>query len=122
MNYIIKSFNPSSGSIVVEFENEFDYNIDIPIEKGLYITGESLHNYILGFYPQLIIDRQKQIAQGISNADEIRSLVVPFPPGDHVAEDTTQPSLAEAAQEELQTAKITALINTVLDEREASNV
>lgn len=122
MNYQIKSFDSSFGSIVVEFEGNLLYNIDIPIENGQYITGDALNSYISGFYPQLIIDRKNQIAQGISNEDAIRSLVVPVPQGDNVLQDPAQLATLAAMQEETQTAKLTALINTILDEREASNV
>ena len=66
MDYKILSFVSSIGSIAVSFydlelDQEFGFNIDIPIENGEYISGEELDSYIKSFSPVFQINRLKEI-------------------------------------------------------------
>ncbi len=75
-SYKVLSFNENEGQLIIEFaEGYAPLSIDIPIENGLYITGETLDNYIKGFIPTWHLERQEQIKAGIPNADELKSLV-----------------------------------------------
>jgi hypothetical protein len=83
ISYQIYKFNPDSGNISVLFKLDnkviASYNVDVPLtDGGLFITGEELNSYLLRMFPQHIVDRQNRLDAGISNADEIASLVVPI--------------------------------------------
>ena len=86
MEYIIRSFDKTNGSIVVEYRN-FMVNIDLPIQNGAYPIGEELHQYIDAFLPKEFVARKDLIAAGMQNEAEIEALVVPLP----VVEPTPQP-------------------------------
>jgi hypothetical protein len=77
-NYIIRSFDQTRGSIVVEYEGH-NINIDLPLVNGLYPTGAELDNHIQAYLPVEWIQRLNTIAAGISNSSDIASLVVPYP-------------------------------------------
>jgi hypothetical protein len=83
ISYQITSFNPSFGNISVLFKKDdvviASYNVDVPLtDAGLFITGEELNNYLLGMFPQHVIDRKNKLEAGIPNAADIASLVVPI--------------------------------------------
>lgn len=50
MNYIIKEFNPSTGTILVEYLREgfppITNSIPLPLEGGVFIQGADLDSYI----------------------------------------------------------------------------
>lgn len=83
ISYQITSFNPSFGNIYVLFKKDdvviASYNVDVPLtDAGLFITGEELDRYLLGMFPQHVIDRKNKLEAGIPNATAIASLVVPL--------------------------------------------
>lgn len=83
--YQIIEFNEVTGSIVVMFKNGDEvlgiFNVDLPFtEDNLYISGAELESYILGMYPQSIIDRRELLKSGVANSADIAALVVPIPP------------------------------------------
>lgn len=66
MQYKVLEFNSKYGSLYVQFFDEelnqfFEYNIELPIENGQYISGEILDTYIKSFSPVLQINRLKEI-------------------------------------------------------------
>jgi hypothetical protein len=72
---IIK-FDESKGSIVIRYSEEFSpMGLDIPINDNKYIVGEELDTFIKGFIPVNHMNRLSLIKSGISNAQEIQSLV-----------------------------------------------
>jgi hypothetical protein len=91
ISYQIYNFDKNLGSISVlfKFNDNFiaSYNVDLPLtENGLFISGQELNNYLLGMFPQHIIDRKNKLELGISNSAEIESLVIPL---EKAASDTT---------------------------------
>jgi len=75
--YKIINFDEFTGQLVIEYAVGMSpLSIDVPIEDGLYITGEKLENYINGFIPVWHIERINQINNGIANKDELKALVV----------------------------------------------
>ena len=78
-NYKIRSFNQTTGSIVVEFMDFPLFNVDLPVENGRYPEGEVLDTYIRGFLPIWVVERKQVIQAGISNAEAIAALVEPLP-------------------------------------------
>jgi hypothetical protein len=83
ISYQITSFNSDFGNISVLFKKDnaviATYNVDVPLtDDGLFITGEVLNSYLLGMFPQHIIDRKNKLEAGIPNASVIASLVVPI--------------------------------------------
>jgi hypothetical protein len=81
VNYIIRSFDENFAQIEVEVEG-FDspFAIDLPIDDdGNLPTGSVLDSYIRGFIPMFILERKAKIAEGITNATDISSLVVTPP-------------------------------------------
>jgi len=79
MQYIIRSFDAQSGQITVEYDGQWTYSIDLPIEDNQFPTGEKLESIISGMYPAWLVERQAQLAANPANADIIQALVQPFP-------------------------------------------
>ena len=76
LSYKITSFNPSTGQIsIICDEYPMQLMVDLPINDGKYLEGDELDNYIRGFIPVWLIDRQKQIAKGITNENYINTLI-----------------------------------------------
>jgi hypothetical protein len=76
--YVITKFDEAAGQIIVRFDASIGpAAIDLPIENGLYITGDTLDAYIKGFIPTDFIERAKKVSAGIPNAADIAALVVP---------------------------------------------
>jgi hypothetical protein len=73
-NYIIRSFNQATGTIIVEYEGH-NVNIDLPLVNGLYLTGTELENHIQTYLPVEWIQRLNTIASGIPNSADIAKLV-----------------------------------------------
>ena len=75
-DYKIIKFDELKGSIVIRYSEEFPTtSIDIPIKDNKYIVGEELDVFIKGFIPVNHMNRLSLIKSGISNAQEIQSLV-----------------------------------------------
>jgi hypothetical protein len=75
-DYKIIKFDQSTGNIVVRYSEEFSpMGIDVPIKDNKYIVGEELDTFIKGFIPVNHMNRLSLIKSGISNAQEIQSLV-----------------------------------------------
>lgn len=73
--YKVINFDEATGQLIVEYAVGMQpLAIDIPIENGLYITGEKLDEYIKGFIPSWHIERMAQINAGIPNKDELKAL------------------------------------------------
>ena len=80
MNYKIVRFDEITGQLIVEYAvGMAPLSIDVPIENGLYITGEKLESYIAGFIPTWHIERMAQINAGIPNKDELKALAQEAP-------------------------------------------
>lgn len=77
MQYIIRSFNEANGQITVEYEGKWTYAIDLPVEDGLFPTGEKLEQLIQSFAPTWLIEREQVLAAGLANASEVHALVQP---------------------------------------------
>lgn len=78
--YKVLSFDGNTGQLIIEFAEGFSpLSIDVPIENGLYITGEALDTYIKGFIPTWHLERQAQIKAGVPNEAEIASLAPTTP-------------------------------------------
>lgn len=118
MNYIVRSYDRNTGSISVEFEGCGVWNIDLPITDGKYPEGEELEHCIQSFAPVHIIERKNALEAGVINETVIQAIVEPIV----VAEADQAAVDAAAAQEALQVAKLTALINNILDERAKGTV
>lgn len=77
MEYSITNFNKETGQIVVRFAPNMEpLLIEVPIENGVYITGENLDNYIKGFIPSWHLERLAAIKAGVPNEAEIQCLVI----------------------------------------------
>jgi len=74
MTYIIRAFNQSTGSVLIEYEGH-NVNVDLPLVNGLYPTGTELDNYIQAYLPVEWIQRLNTIASGIPNSSDIAGLV-----------------------------------------------
>lgn len=84
MDYVINSFDETTGQLTVTFGGSLTYAVDIPLdENGLYIVGEQLDAYIQGFAPVQFIERKNKIAAGIANVDAIKA-IAPNAPSPHV--------------------------------------
>lgn len=79
IEYKIRGFDQSSGTITVEFADFPLFSIDLPINDGRYPEGEELDGYIKGFLPVWLLERKQVIQSGITNASSIASLVEPLP-------------------------------------------
>lgn len=78
LNYTIRGFDEQTGSITVEFHDVGTWNLDLPIENGMYPEGEAFEKFIQGFYPSWVIERRNTIKNGIPNANSIAALVEPL--------------------------------------------
>lgn len=78
MTYIIRAFNHSTGTILVEYEGH-NINIDLPLVNGLYPTGAELDNHIQAYLPIEWVQRLKTVSAGVPNSADIANLVVPHP-------------------------------------------
>lgn len=83
MHYEIKAFDKASGSALVRFWTDdfpkgLEYNIDIPLVNGVYISGAELEAHIQSFAPVGQIARLVEAAAADSSA--VEAMVVPVPP------------------------------------------
>jgi hypothetical protein len=91
--YRVVNFDETSGQLAVAFAEDLaPLTIDVPIENGLYLAGDALHQYITGFIPTWHIERQTQIKAGVANKEELKTLV----------EATAAVELPVVSQEDLQ--------------------
>lgn len=74
--YKVIDFNESTGQLTIEYAKGMSpVVVDVPLVNDLFITGEELENYIKGFIPFEYLDRQAKINAGVSNAQELKSLI-----------------------------------------------
>jgi hypothetical protein len=94
MEYQIINFNPNMGSITVLYKNNgkdiATYNIDLPINNGLYPVGDELVACIMQMAPTWLIEREEKIKSGVANAIEIEALVIPLPPIEEILQPISQ--------------------------------
>lgn len=98
MNYEIKSFDRITGSALVRFWTDdypdgLQYNIDVPVKDGAYLSGAELDAHIRCFSPTGQIERM--VAVKTLDASAIEALVTPVPP----PPEKTAEQLAEEARE-----------------------
>jgi hypothetical protein len=111
--YVITKFDEAAGQIIVRFDASVPpIAVDLPIENGLYPTGEALDTYVKGFIPTWHVERLNTIKAGVSNASEIAALVVPEAEQTFFAQEQAD---AQAMQEE-QLASDKAFIVDVINE------
>lgn len=98
MDYKIIGFNERLGQIGVMCEHR-TFCVDLPIKDGAFPVGEELDKLIQDFIPVWAFERDRLLANGVSNADEIHALVEqpnePLP-----AETPTPDQLALRQQQE----------------------
>jgi hypothetical protein len=115
--YVIIKFDEEAGQIIVRFDDNIaPVAIDLPIENGLYITGDALDTYIKGFIPADFIERVNTVKAGVPNSDEIASLVVSDEENPFDADPTTSEQLV-AEQRASNKAFIVSIVNEVLSAR-----
>ena len=73
MRYI--EFNKATGQLVVDFSGH-RFSIDVPIENGVFISGEALDTYVKGFEPLVNTARIQALARAPSGAEAIEALCV----------------------------------------------
>lgn len=79
MQYKIRSFNPTTGQIEVEFADKWVFSIDLPIKDSAFPVGAELEQVIQNFAPTYMQERYDLLAAGVNNIDAIAALVEPFP-------------------------------------------
>lgn len=78
--YTIIGFNKQIGQLTIRFHPDMSpLVVDVPIENGQYITGETLDTYIKNFIPTWHMERLAAIQNGVSNESVLESLVTPEP-------------------------------------------
>ena len=88
--YKIIAFNEATGHITIRFADFAPINVELPIdENGNLPVGTELDQYLVGFIPTWHLARQERLANGISNANEIASLVEPEPVIEPTLEQTS---------------------------------
>lgn len=96
MIYEIIDFNPINGVVTIAYEDGLTINVDLPIVKGEYPTGERLHNIILDMYPSHYAARLKEVKDA-TNTDTIKSLVVAKNPPEIITSEA--PNITETINE-----------------------
>ena len=71
MRYI--EFNKATGQLVVDFSGQ-RFAIEVPIENGVFISGEALDTYVKGFEPLVNTARIQALARAPSGAEAIEAL------------------------------------------------
>lgn len=77
MKYQIIAFNKDAGQIVVEYEDQWTFSLDLPVVDGLFPVGAELESLIQQYAPVWLVERQRALAAGVSNVADIEALVVP---------------------------------------------
>jgi hypothetical protein len=80
MDYRITRFIEDTAQVEVVYNNLPPFMIDLPVdENGNVPFGDALDNYIKGTLPIWHFDRLAKLANGVTNAALIRSIVQPLP-------------------------------------------
>jgi hypothetical protein len=91
--YKIIAFDESAAQITIRVADLAPMVVDLPIDdEGNLPTGDALTQHLSGFIPTWHLERQARLANGVSNASVIASLVEPEP----VVEPTTDELSAAA--------------------------
>lgn len=72
MTYKMVQFNPLSGQLIVDVEGQ-QFNVDVPIEDGNFISGEHLDTWIKACIPNHHFERQESL-KNVGNAEDIAAL------------------------------------------------
>jgi len=79
MEYTIRTFEPSTGCLGVEYPRFGFKVVRVPLDsEGLYIVGDELAAYLSSYIPAELVAHREAVAQGIANSDQLASLVVPI--------------------------------------------
>lgn len=113
MQYVIRSFDASLGQITVEYDNQWVYTIDLPIEDNQFPVGEQLEAVIQGMYPSWLVERQQKLAANPTNGEVIQAQVQPFPQPVAQEASSFMTPLNESAMES-DIAFISEIVNEVL--------
>lgn len=71
MRYI--EFNKATGQLVVDFSGH-RFTIEVPIENGVFISGEALDAYVKGFEPLVNTARIQALSRAPTGAEAIEAL------------------------------------------------
>lgn len=81
MEYRIIDFNETLGSATVLYTHEGRdigaFGIEIPIVEGAFITGTALEEFLMSHAPTWILEKENSL-KTVSNAEEIKQLIVPL--------------------------------------------
>lgn len=91
MQYIIRAFNKELGQIVVEYDNQWTFAVDLPIEDNSFPIGDKLEQVIQSYAPVWLKERKELLSQNPANTEAIEALVVPVPAPVVEQPVTTQP-------------------------------
>lgn len=77
--YKIIGFNEDTGTLSILIHDNIIHNIQIPLDDfGLYYEGGNLNQYINGFIPQVNVNRQNTLNNGIGNISVLKKLIKPL--------------------------------------------
>lgn len=115
MQYVIRSFDTERGQITVEYEGQWTYAIDLPVEDGAFPVGEKLEALIQSMAPVWLLERQQALAASPANTDQIQALVQPYPdPPAPQYTTTPEGELVLEAQMQSDIEFISEIVNDVL--------
>ena len=72
MTYKMIQFNPLNGQLIVDVEGQ-QFNVDVPIEDGNFISGEHLDTWIKACIPNHHFERQERL-KNVGNAEAITAM------------------------------------------------
>ena len=88
VDYKIISFDEQRAQIIVDFEGVCAIAIDLPIDENRKVpVGSDLEAYINKVAPVDLISRNKNIKNGVTNAQDIRSLCEDYNKKEILVED-----------------------------------
>ena len=109
--YKILSFHKEQAQIVVEYNNEFIFSIDLPIDKdGNIPINEALDKHIKAYLPVWALERKEKIKKGLKQEQiqYIESILQPKQPNN-------QNTILEN-EEDVQRKYITSIVTEILEE------
>ena len=88
LSHKIRFFDETSGNIEVSIHKADGTElgsmaVDLPMDAdGKYVVGNALNEYIKDFIPNEPYPRKETVVAGISNKDEVKAMLEPYPPSD----------------------------------------